>query len=90
MSVVSWDIWIFMGRPVDSIKPAISTVSLVRRNYSTCHWHLRDKPKHTVVGDLGPNDASHHLPAVHPHTQLETKSRLMFDFKGNNLGQEVE
>lgn len=28
MSVVLWDIWIFMGRPVDSIRLATSTVSL--------------------------------------------------------------
>ena len=28
MSMVSWDTWILMGRPVDSIRPATSTVSL--------------------------------------------------------------
>jgi hypothetical protein len=44
MSVVSCDIWIFIGAPVDSIRLAISTVSL-RRGGGKVHYRADTDPK---------------------------------------------
>ena len=81
-AVVS-DIWIFMGRPVDSIKLATSTVSLSDGKISPMtamgNTHVGKIPEDTVVGDLGADDAPDDAPAVHSHSQLESGARLVLN-----------